>query len=98
MTEKVTNWRVWDDVSIVFRESPLKVYILLKEECVQRARRQILKTKLRPGDVAKTREDTTVFDHLVHSDLSETKFRNGGFVRLAQVLFLPFPRALENCV
>lgn len=44
-----------------------------------------LKTRLRPSDEAKTREDTTVFDHLVHSELTDAQFGRGGFTRLAQV-------------
>ncbi|KAL2808262.1 cytochrome P450 [Aspergillus granulosus] len=54
-----------------------------------KARRQIVKAKLRPADEAKNRSDTTIFDHLVHSDLVESIFGNGGFSRLAQVRILP---------
>ena len=53
----------------------------------QKARREILMTKLRPSDEAKTRSDTTVFDHLVHSDVTEAEFGGpGGFARLAQLM------------
>ena len=51
----------------------------------QRARRQIEKSRLENGEDAKSRDDTTVFDQLVHSDLVEEHFGNGGFARLAQV-------------
>ena len=51
-----------------------------------KARRQILATKKRPADEAKTRDDTTVFDHLVHSDVPESLFGHGGFPRLAQLI------------
>ncbi|KAK2749435.1 hypothetical protein FQN57_006369 [Myotisia sp. PD_48] len=64
-TERVTNWRIWDD---------------------KRIRRQLVATRLRPGDEAKTRDGTTFFDHLVHSDLVEAHFGNGGFTRLAQLM------------
>jgi hypothetical protein len=37
----------------------------------QKAQRQILKSKLRPNDEAKARDDTTVFYYLVHSDIVE---------------------------
>ncbi|KAH8424188.1 uncharacterized protein LDX57_001943 [Aspergillus melleus] len=50
-----------------------------------KARRQIIKAKLRPADESKNRSDTTLFDHLVHSELVESIFGNGGFARLSQV-------------
>ena len=40
----------------------------------------------RPSDSAKTRDETTVLDHLVHSDLVEKELGNGGFARLAQLI------------
>ncbi|KAJ5895068.1 hypothetical protein N7495_006759 [Penicillium taxi] len=49
-----------------------------------KARRQMVKSRLRPADEAKNRSDTTFFDHLVHSDLVESIFGNGGFSRLSQ--------------
>lgn len=40
----------------------------------------------RPSDEAKTRGETTVLDHLVHSDLVEQEFGSSGFGRLAQLI------------
>lgn len=40
----------------------------------------------RPADGAKTRDETTVLDHLVHSDLVEKELGRGGFARLAQLI------------
>lgn len=40
----------------------------------------------RPSDIAKTRGETTVLDHLVHSDLVEKEFGASGFARLAQLI------------
>jgi cytochrome P450 len=40
----------------------------------------------RPSDRAKTRDETTVLDHLVHSELIEKELGNGGFARLAQLI------------
>ncbi|KAI9699827.1 MAG: hypothetical protein M1836_002862 [Candelina mexicana] len=53
-----------------------------------KGKRQILSSRLRPSDEAKTREDTTVLDHLVHNDsgLSEDQYGQGGFVRVAQLI------------
>lgn len=53
---------------------------------MQKARRQVLLIRKRPEDQAKTRDDTTVLDYLVHSDLVEKEFGNGGFGRLAQLI------------
>lgn len=53
---------------------------------MQKARRQVLLIRKRPGDQAKTRDETTVLDHLVHSDLVEKELGNGGFGRLAQLI------------
>jgi hypothetical protein len=43
-------------------------------------------TKLRPSDEEKTREETTIFDILVHCDLPESHFGPEDFPRLAQVI------------
>lgn len=43
-------------------------------------------SRKRPSDQAKTRDETTVLDHLVHSDLVEAELGNGGFARLAQLI------------
>ncbi|KAL2818628.1 cytochrome P450 [Aspergillus granulosus] len=43
-------------------------------------------SRLRPADEAKTRSNTTIFDHLVHSELVESHFGEGGFPRLAQLI------------
>lgn len=41
----------------------------------------------RPSDESKTRDETTVLDHLVHSELVEKELGgNGGFARLAQLI------------
>lgn len=53
---------------------------------IQKARRQVLISRKRPADVAKTRDETTVLDHLVHSNLVEKELGNGGFGRLAQLI------------
>lgn len=53
---------------------------------MQKARRQVMLTRKRPSDEAKTRDETTVLDHLVHSDLVEQELGNGGFARLAQLI------------
>ncbi|KAH8647763.1 cytochrome P450 [Xylariales sp. PMI_506] len=52
----------------------------------EKARRQVMLIRKRPSDQSKTRDDTTVLDHLVHSDLVGKEFSNGGFARLAQLI------------
>ncbi|RWA09367.1 hypothetical protein EKO27_g5733 [Xylaria grammica] len=52
----------------------------------EKARREVLLIRKRPSDGSKTREKTTVLDHLVHSDLVEKEFGSGGFPRLAQLI------------
>ncbi|TRX94663.1 hypothetical protein FHL15_004435 [Xylaria flabelliformis] len=52
----------------------------------EKARRDLLLIRKRPSDASKTREKTTVLDYLVHSDLVESEFGNGGFPRLAQLI------------
>lgn len=51
-----------------------------------KATRQILVSKLKPSDEAKTRDETTVFDHLVHSEVKEEMFGKRGFKGLAQLI------------
>lgn len=53
---------------------------------MQKARRQVMLTRKRPSDEARTRNETTVLDHLVHSDLVEQEFGKSGFARLAQLI------------
>lgn len=43
-------------------------------------------SRKRPSDEAKTRDETTILDHLVHSPLVEQELGNGGFARLAQLI------------
>jgi len=85
LAERVTNWRVWDDVSpsSMLCHYP---YEINANPTPQKARRQILLTKLRPSDEAKTRSETTVLDHLIHSDLKESDLGPQGFPRLAQLI------------
>lgn len=45
----------------------------------------MLKSRLRPADDANNRNGTTIFDHLVHSDVVESIYGNGGFARISQV-------------
>ncbi|RCI13083.1 hypothetical protein L249_0196 [Ophiocordyceps polyrhachis-furcata BCC 54312] len=52
----------------------------------EKARRQIMLIRKRPSDKAKTRDETTVLEHLVRSELVEKEFGNGGFARLAQLI------------
>ncbi|KAL2275643.1 hypothetical protein FJTKL_01702 [Diaporthe vaccinii] len=53
----------------------------------EKARRQVMLIRKRPSDESKTRDETTVLDHLVHSDLVEKELGgNGGFARLAQLV------------
>jgi cytochrome P450 len=52
----------------------------------QKARRQIMLSRKRPSDEAKTRDETTILDHLVHSPVVERELGNGGFARLAQLI------------
>ncbi|TWU78279.1 hypothetical protein ED733_008291 [Metarhizium rileyi] len=52
----------------------------------EKARRQVMLIRKRPTDKAVTRVDTTVLDHLVHSDLVEKELGHGGFARLAQLI------------
>jgi len=43
-------------------------------------------SRKRPSDEAKTRDETTILDHLVHSPVVERELGNGGFARLAQLI------------
>ncbi|KAI0424676.1 cytochrome P450 [Xylaria sp. FL1042] len=52
----------------------------------EKARRELLLIRKRPTDALKTRDKTTVLDHLVHSSLVEKEFGRGGFPRLAQLI------------
>lgn len=53
----------------------------------EKARRQVILIRKRPSDESRTRDETTVLDHLVHSDLVEKELGgNGGFARLAQLI------------
>ncbi|KAJ6782774.1 hypothetical protein PWT90_04131 [Aphanocladium album] len=52
----------------------------------QKARCQVMLILKRPSDKSKSRDETTVLDHLVHSDLVERELGNGGFARLAQLI------------
>jgi cytochrome P450 len=53
---------------------------------VQKARRQVMLARKRPSDLASTRVETTVLDHLAHSELVEAEFGASGFGRLAQLI------------
>lgn len=56
----------------------------------QKARREILNSKSRPAKEAKNRADTTVFDHLVHSERTDTPYGVESCSRVAQVgQFIP---------
>jgi cytochrome P450 len=43
-------------------------------------------SRKRPSDEARTRDETTILDHLVHSPVVERELGNGGFARLAQLI------------
>ncbi|KAJ5356412.1 cytochrome P450 [Penicillium concentricum] len=51
-----------------------------------RARREILNSKSRPAEEAKSRANTTVFDHLVHSDRTDTPYGIESCSRVAQLI------------
>lgn len=96
LVSRATNWTLWDEVSTshsfllldlgstIHCESNAKSRKL--NHPIQKARRQVLLIRKRPADQAKTRDETTVLDHLVHSDLVEKELGNGGFGRLAQLI------------
>jgi hypothetical protein len=86
LTERLTNWRIWDDVRREFKCQAHTVFTLQ-----QKSRRQILTTRARPVPEAKSRRDTTVFDGLINSPLVSSILGERGFIRLSQVSTLRNP-------
>ncbi|KAI3320681.1 cytochrome P450 [Xylariaceae sp. AK1471] len=78
----------WGTQSVfMFKHLPWTIGVLGKPLLRSlKARREVLLIRKRPSDESKTRDQTTVLDHLVHSDLVERELGNGGFPRLAQLI------------